>query len=65
MTAWADGYGIWHARVPRGPYSEDIARDMIRDELEGRSAISPSYRLLVEHVPEHDTTDTEVYREVV
>ena len=61
VTTWADGFGIWHARVAfpapgYGPAHLDKRRDAIRRkarrairaELTARGECSPSYRLRLE-----------------
>ncbi len=40
MTTWADGFGVWHARVPRttdGVGDFLAAREAIRTELQERA----------------------------
>lgn len=61
VRTWADASGTWHARVPVSDRSVVIARDLIRDELQGRQA-APLGVFDVETVEETDTHVT--YREV-
>ena len=65
VTTWADGYGVWHARVPAGCVSPLIAaRKALRDELQAREAhVAREVWLHPERVPELDTAGTVVYRE--
>jgi uncharacterized lipoprotein YmbA len=65
---WANGFGVWHARVSRTAASPLIAaRRALRDELQARESRSaPVDReiwMRPVRVPEHDTADTIVYRE--
>lgn len=50
MTTWADGFGIWHARVPLTPDSRNVAQRAIRRELEARGALGEGYRVRVRQV---------------
>jgi hypothetical protein len=68
VTTWADGFGLWHARVPRHAASPLIAaRHALRDELTARESASvPTARGLWMHpvrVHALDTDETIVYRE--
>lgn len=57
-TTWTDGYGIWHAMVPRtgaAVAERTAAREAIRAELTERDAIKPGYRLRVKRHPLYDT----------
>jgi hypothetical protein len=68
VTTWANGFGVWHVRVPRGAASPLIAaRRALRDELTARESPSmPVAREIYMHperVPDLDTADTVVYRE--
>lgn len=64
-NTWANGFGVWHARVPRNCASPLIAaRRALRDELEQRENNVARYVWLdAVRVPELDTDDTVVYRE--
>lgn len=66
VTAWADGYGTWHVRVPRHAVSPIIgARHALRDELTAREGdkLAPEVWRYPVRVPELDTPGTLVYRE--
>jgi hypothetical protein len=69
VTTWADGFGIWHARVTySGPLESSgaviIARKALRDELTPRVAnLDRAVWLRPERVLELDTPNTVVYRE--
>jgi len=65
VTTWANGFGIWHVRVPRDCVGPLIAaRRGLRDELLSRNAdVRRSIWMNPVRVPEYDTSDTIVYRE--
>jgi hypothetical protein len=68
VTVWANGFGIWHVRVPRDCVSPLIAaRRALRDELTAREAhCARSVWMYPVRVPEldaHGEPDTIVYRE--
>lgn len=65
VQAWADGFGVWHVRVPRGiPGIIIAARRALRDELTAREAnVAREVWLHPERVPDMDDDDTIVYRE--
>lgn len=65
VTTWADGWGVWHARVPRDCVSPLIAaRRALRDELVPREPrCDRAVWMHPERIPELDTDDTIVYRE--
>lgn len=67
VSTWANGFGIWHARVPANCISPLIAaRRALRDELNSREAPREVRReiwLKPIRVPELDTPFTIVYRE--
>ena len=65
VTTWADGFGVWHVRVPRDAASPLItARRALRDELTPRVRdVRRSIYMRPARVPELDTPDTIVYRE--
>lgn len=67
MNAWADGFGVWHARVSRHAASPLIAaRRLLRDELLQRDEhVAREVWMHPERVPDLDTEDTIVYREGV
>ena len=60
ITTWADGYGLWHAKVPTGYDQGKVARRAILAELRQRGTVSAS-RVQVELI----SCDDEVahYRE--
>lgn len=62
---WADGFGVWHARVPRAVDSPvDLARWALREELLARAArVDPRVWLHPERVPEMSDDTTVVFRE--
>lgn len=67
-TTWADGRGIWHARVSRHAASPVIAaRGALRDELQARESpaqpVDRRFWMEAVRVPEMDDEDTLVYRE--
>lgn len=64
-TAWANGFGIWHVRVPRNAASPIIAaRARLRDELTLRERnVAPGIWKQPIRVPEYDDDNTIVYRE--
>lgn len=47
ITTWANGFGVWHARVPAGARAQDIARAAIREELVARGAMGDRFMLRV------------------
>lgn len=51
VTTWANGFGIWHARVPYTDDAEKAARAAIRTELAARGAVGKGYRVRVRYVP--------------
>jgi hypothetical protein len=65
VTTWANGFGVWHARVPAECVSPLIAaRRALRDEIVPRDA--HAHRDVWMHpvrVPELDEPGTIVYRE--
>lgn len=66
VTAWADGYGVWHVRVPRHCVSPVVAaRRALRDELTAREGEHLAREVWMHpvRVPELDTEDTVVYAE--
>lgn len=68
VTTWANGFGVWHARVSRHAASPLIAaRRALRDELQAReSASAPVARevwMRPIRAPDLDTAETIVYRE--
>lgn len=65
VTTWANGFGRWHARVPRHAAGPLIAaRRAIRDELLARNnEVARHFYLHLERAEEDDTEDTIVYRE--
>lgn len=68
VHTWADGFGIWHARVSRNAASPIIAaRRALRDELQARESSSTPVAPWVwknpVHVPDYDDAETIVYRE--
>lgn len=67
VHTWANGYGIWHARVPEGPSAAHIARHAIRAELKARGDVGAGYVIrLVKADPAicDAIPGTVVYREV-
>lgn len=64
---WADGFGVWHARVRRGMSTPLLAvRRALRDELAARQAPGTLARQVWVHpvrVPDLDDEETIVYRE--
>jgi hypothetical protein len=64
MTVWADGFGVWHARVRRDAGAIIVARKALRDELEQReSNVARNVWMHPVRVVELDTADTIVYKE--
>ena len=64
-STWANGFGVWHVRVPKGAASPlTAAQDALRDELQARDA-NTAERFWVEpvRVPSLDDETTIVYRE--
>lgn len=49
-STWANGFGVWHSRVPVGPSAAHIARAAIRKELTERGEIGPG-PLYLKRVP--------------
>lgn len=65
VTAWADGFGVWHVRVSRHAAGPLIAaRRALRDELTAReNNVARDVWMRPERVPALDTEYTIVYRE--
>lgn len=67
VTTWADGFGVWYARVPRNCVSPLIAaRRAIRDEIVSREAPREVRREIWMHPTRREDLDDEntiVYRE--
>lgn len=65
VVTWADGYGVWHVRVPRHAASPLItARRALRDELSAREGnVRRSIWARPVRLPDLDTDETIVYRE--
>ena len=43
ITTWADGYGVWHARVPNRPDAHKAAKRAVLRELRQREKLTPAY----------------------
>jgi hypothetical protein len=67
VTAWANGFGVWHVRVPRHAVAPLLAaRRALRDELEARENPAKLNRDVWLHpvrVEELDDAATIVYKE--
>jgi hypothetical protein len=65
VATWANGFGVWHVRVPRHAASPLLAaRRALRDELQLREVnLRREVWLHPERVEDLDTEDTIVYRE--
>lgn len=65
VHTWANGFGVWHARVPRHAVAPLVAaRRALRDELLAReNNVRPEIWLRPERVEDLDNEDTIVYRE--
>lgn len=50
ITTWADGYGLWHARVPNTADSEQIAKHAIMSELCQRETNVSASRVSLQRV---------------
>lgn len=50
VTVWANGFGVWHARVPVTSDSRRVAQRAIRRELELRGAVGKGYRVAIRPV---------------
>lgn len=63
--AWADGFGVWHVRVPAvHPNPRALAVMMLRDELTARDAsVAPSVYEQPARAADLDTAETLVYTE--
>lgn len=48
VTTWANGFGVWHARVPYTDDAAKLARSAIRTELRDRGETG---RVRVRYVP--------------
>jgi len=65
IDTWADGYGRWHARVPQGPDSAEVARTAIVEQLAQRERNLAPDSIQVETDPiAEPQPGTAVYREV-
>lgn len=64
-SVWADGHGVFHARVSRNSARPLIvARRLLRDALAQRKArVAQDVWMHPVRVPDLDTEDTIVYRE--
>jgi hypothetical protein len=51
VTTWANGYGVWHARVPHTDDAEKSARAAIRTEIVARDSVRKGYRVRLQYVP--------------
>jgi hypothetical protein len=56
VQTWANGFGIWHARVPVTSDSREVAHRAIHRELVARDEIRPSdgHRLYIRPVADPD-----------
>jgi hypothetical protein len=65
VRTWADGFGVWHARVDKDDDDAlGAAQDALCAELVPRYAdIDPACWTAAERVPDLDTDTTIVYRE--
>ena len=71
VTTWANGYGIWHAKVKLGVATPSdglnsdslraTARRAIRRELKERDAYSGNYRVRIEVVANELGADNRLY----
>lgn len=61
VNVWADGFGVWHASVPKGPSAAHIARKLIKDELQARGELRFGYVLYL--VRENEENGVVTYRE--
>lgn len=62
-TTWADGYGIWHARVLSTPNARRLARELILSELYQRENNIARKRVKVERYAHMDGDAFEYYKE--
>lgn len=71
VTVWANGFGVWHVRVPRNAAGPLLAaRRALRDELSQRanrsqqgSSLAREVWLYAVELPELSDAETIVYRE--
>jgi hypothetical protein len=65
VTTWADGFGVWHVRVPKDSASPVVAaRRALRAELlEREEHVAGWVWMQAVRVPEQDTEDGIVFRE--
>lgn len=65
VRTWADGFGVWHARVRTGVIAPLLAaRRAIRDELLAReNDVDRDVWVRLERVPDLDDEGTKVWRE--
>ena len=65
ITTWADGYGVWHARVPNGPDAHKAAKRAILRELRQREKLTPAYSVAVRCIEADPYADTVTYVEEI
>lgn len=70
VHTWADGFGLWYARVPVDFSDQESvksaparARRAIRRELSDRDALGPGYRMNLKWVTEDLDGGTTTFRE--
>jgi len=51
VTTWANGFGVWHARVPYLDNAEKVARAAIRTQLRDSVGWTSPSRVRVQYVP--------------
>ena len=65
VTTWANGYGVWHARVPATSDAHSVARRAIQREITARESTSLNYqtRVVLAEDDFNPQPGTVVYRE--
>lgn len=62
VEPWANGFGVWHVRVPEGPSAAHIARKAIKDAINARQGEQITW-LFLKRCPDLDLPGSVVYRE--